>query len=241
VPTLLIAVPPEQRQRLERSFFWRADLRRTLALPADLLSVARTLGPDLIIVMSDGPVPEVQATLDQIRQDAATRDSVVVILSRTPVEVAAFAQSGPSLVLPYDFDESDVGSAPWHARVEELLRMRSRRETRVVSEFDVEVWFGEGALRRQRPARGLNLSSRGILLALAEPILVGTRVDIAFVAAAGLPQVSVVGEVVRSAETADPRWLAGVHFVVVRKDSRLAIRDTLRALRPDRPAADDGG
>ena len=50
--------------------------------------------------------------------------------------------------------------------------------------------------------------------------------------------VAVVGEVVRTAETADGKKLAGIHFVVVRKDARLAIRDFLRAQRPAGSEAD---
>ena len=58
MPTILIAVAAEQQRHLERSFFWRSDMRRTLAAPGELLSVARTLGPDVIIVTPEGPAAD---------------------------------------------------------------------------------------------------------------------------------------------------------------------------------------
>jgi hypothetical protein len=237
VTTILIAVPAEQQRHLERSFFWRSDMRRTVASPAEIFSVARTLGPDVIVVAPE--VAELESTMARIRQDVATRDSVVVVLCDDAGDLVT--EDPAALILPTDFDEADADQPePWHERVEELLRVRRRRDTRVTAEFEVDVWRGDGAARKQVKARAMNLSSRGVLLALAEPLELTTRLEIAFSAAAGLPLVSVVGEIVRIAETADGRWLAGIHFVVVRKDARIAIRDTLRALRPEGESVEEG-
>jgi hypothetical protein len=237
----LIAVPTSQHARLQGTFFWRSDMRRTFATPGEILSVARTLGPDLIIVMPDGPSTQVRDVIDEIRREPVTRDSVVVVLSERPEDVAGLESGGgANVVLPQDFGDGG-DAAPWHQRVEGLLQVRRRRETRVSTEFDVNVWLGEpGAANRRRvAARGLNLSSRGILLELREEMSAGLRLDLTFRAAPGLPEISVIGELVRVAKTADERQLAGVHFVVVRKDARLAIRDTLRALRPSEPVLED--
>jgi hypothetical protein len=237
VTTILIAVPAEQQRHLERSFFWRSDMRRTVASPAELLSVARTLGPDVIVVAPDGD--DLVSRIGQIRQEASTRDSVIVLLCD---EAGDLVTNDPAtLVLPTDFDETDAEQPePWHERVEELLRVRRRRDTRVVAEFDVDFWRDDSGERKQSKAHAMNLSSRGVLLALAEPMELTTRLELAFAAGLGLPHVSVVGEIVRIAETADRRWLAGVHFVVVRKDARIAIRDTLRALRPEGESVEEG-
>jgi hypothetical protein len=237
VTTILIAVPVEQHKHLERSFFWRSDMRRTFASPAEVLSVARTLGPDVIVVAPDGA--GIESTLTQIRDEVSTRDSVVVILSD---EAGDLVTNDPAaLVLPTDFDEADAEQPePWHERVEELLRVRRRRDTRVAAEFDVDAWRGDGPQRKQVRARAMNLSSRGVLLGLGEPLELTSRVELAFAAGPSLPQVSVIGEVVRVAETTDRGWLAGIHFVVVRKDARIAIRDTLRALRPEGESVEEG-
>jgi hypothetical protein len=237
MPSVLIAVPVEWHERLRRTFLWRADMSRTFAKPAEVFGVARTLGPDVIIVMPDGPLEAVSTVIQNLRGETVTRDSVIVVLSDKPDEVLVLESSGASLILPYDFADGD--RSPWHQRVEALMRIRRRRETRVSVEFSVDVWRGEPGLpgRAHQAARGLNLSSRGLLLELVEPEPVGTRLELTFVAQAGLPTVSVIGEVVRAASTADGRFLAGIHFVVVRKEARLAIRDTLRALRP--PGAEE--
>jgi hypothetical protein len=237
LPTVLIAVPNEVQTRLQGTFFWRSDMRRTLAQPDEILPVARTLGPDVILVLA-GPPDRTRAIIDEIRNEAVTRDSVVVVLSERPDELADLKTgAGPNLILPQDFGDGE--GAPWHDRVEALLQVRRRRETRVSTEFPVDVWIEQPGPRQKLSARGLNLSSRGVLLELTSSIAPATRLEVTFVAAKGLPEISVVGEVVRVAKTADERVLAGVHFVVVRKDARLAIRDTLRALRPSEPPEAD--
>jgi hypothetical protein len=239
LPTILIAVPPEYRQRLERSVFWRADMQRTFSAPSDVVSVARTLGPDLIIVMADGPDDDVRGTLHAIRDESLTRDTVVIIVTERTGSAEAFEREGASLVLPYDLGESDAVDSPWAERMETLLRLRRRRETRVAADFAVDLWINEGG-RRQFKGRAMNLSSRGILVATEQNVPLGARIDVAFQAAEALPAVVAVGEVVRSAQAAD-RWLAGVHFLVIRKEARLAIRDTLRALRGEEPGAPGDG
>ncbi len=231
MPNVLIAVPPPLHSRIEGTFFWRADMRRTVARLEEVFGIARTLGPDLIIVLPDSPLDQVRALIENLGRDAVTRECVTVILSDKPEEASSLERGGASLVLPYGFADSEV---PWHERVEALLRVRRRREVRVTADFPVTVWVGApgGGNRIRLNARGLNLSSRGLLLDLPEKIASGSKVDLDFSAGTGLPQISVIGEIVRTAETAEGRRFAGVHFVVVRKEARLAIRDTLRALRP---------
>jgi hypothetical protein len=239
MPTVLIAVPPALRPRLEGTFFWRSDMHRTFAQPGEVFGLARTLGPDLIVVLPDAPADPVRSVIENLRRDAVTRDAVIVVLSEKPEEAAAFERAGASLILPYGFADSEL---PWHERVEDLLRVRRRRESRVIADFPVEVWLGEprSGQRMHLQATGLNLSSRGLLLDLPEKVASGTRLDLKFSAGSGLPVVSVIGEVVRTADTAEGRRFAGVHFIVVRKEARLAIRDTLRALRPGGDAEDAG-
>jgi hypothetical protein len=239
LPTVLIAVPTELQGRLQKSIFWRSDMRRTFAAPAEVYAVARTLGPDVIIVMPDGPTPDVHGVLQQLRREVVTRDSIVVVLSEQPVQSSpSLTENGANVVLPYDFAEAADESSSWSARLEELLRLKQRRENRVIADFPALLWIGAGSARRRVEARTLNLSSRGVLLDVPEALPLHSKVDLQFRARPDVPEVSVVGEVVRTAETADRRKLAGVHFVVVRKEARLAIRDTLRALRPPGSAPD---
>jgi DNA-binding NarL/FixJ family response regulator len=239
LPTVLIAVPPEHRQHLERSVFWRADMQRTFSTAAEVVAVARTLGPDLIIVMAGSGNDDVRASLREIRAESLTRDTVVVVIvTGEPANTHDLEQEGASLVLPHDFNEAEL-ETPWAERMESLLRLRRRRETRVPAGFDVDLWMNEGG-RRQIKGRAMNLSSRGILVSTEASLPLGSRIDVGFQAADALPAVVAVGEVVRTAQ-ADDRWLAGVHFIVIRKEARLAIRDTLRALRGEEPGAPGDG
>src|SRR5207249_1639320 len=106
MPTVLIAVSLEHRERLERSLFWRSDMRRTFAAPSDVVTVARTLGPDVVIVMPhDGTDADTtREALATLRREPATRDSVVVLLKEHDAAGAPLVVDDPAtVVLPPDF------------------------------------------------------------------------------------------------------------------------------------------
>ena len=226
--TLLIAIPEELQARLQNTLFWRSDMRRTAAVPTEVFAVARTLSPDLILLSDEEP-ERVRELLEQLRREPVTHDAIVILLSHAPDPQSAWERSGASIVLPASFSDSGE-EAPWHARLEELLNLRQRRETRVLAEFPVQGDLtATGQPARPLKAVALNISSRGMLLETPETLPRGARAELVFKLDS---DVAVVGEVVRTAETADGRRLAGIHFVVVRKDARIAIRDFLRAHRP---------
>ena len=136
-----------------------------------------------------------------------------------------------SLVLPAT-SATPAKTRPGTQRLEELLHLRQRRETRVLAEFPVQAHPHESPARRRDAsnATALNVSSRGMLLETPELLPRGARAELTLRASAATVRRSpIVGEVVRTAETADGHQLAGVHFVVVRKEARLAVRDYLRA------------
>jgi hypothetical protein len=234
--TVLIGIPEELQARLQNTLFWRADMRRTAAAPADIFSVARTLSPDLILLSDEQP-EKVRELLEQLRREPVTHDAVVIVLSHAADPQATWDRSGASIVLPVGFGEAN-DQAPWHARLEELLNLRQRRETRVLADFAVRGDLtAAGQPATPVTAIALNISSRGMLLETPALLPRGARAELLF-RLAGTADVAVVGEVVRTAETADGKKLAGIHFVVVRKDARLAIRDFLRAQRPAGSNAD---
>jgi hypothetical protein len=238
LPTILIAIPKELQPRLQTTVFWREDMRRTLAAPAEVFAVARTLSPDLIVLSDDGDAARVRDVLEQLRREPVTHDAIVILLTSADDPQSAWDRSGASIVLPTTF--SDAGEqAPWHLKLEELLNLRQRRETRVLADLPARATFAvPGGGPKTVAAMALNISSRGMLLETPELLPRGTRAELSF--KLGSTDVAVVGEIVRTAETADGHKLAGVHFVVVRKEARLGIRDYLRAQRPgdDLPSAD---
>jgi hypothetical protein len=231
VPTLLIAIPETDQAQLEHTLFWRADMRRSFATPRDAFGVARTLSPDLII-LADGA--ETRQTLEQLRREPVTHDTIVILLGATPDATTTGPDSASLVLLPPNFGEAGE-TAPWHKRLEQMLHLRQRRETRVLAEFPVHALLAQfGADARRVEATALNISSRGMLLDTPELLPRNSRAELTFeLSGSGAPTpVAIVGEIVRTAETADGHKLAGIHFVVVRKDARLAVRDFLRAHRP---------
>jgi hypothetical protein len=239
VPTILVAIPEKDRPRLEHTLFWRADMRRTIAEPADVFGVARTLSPDVILVNDRGGSDGVRDLLDQLRREPVTHDVILIVLLGTGESAAPYERAGVQIVLPADFGDA-TEDAPWQQRLEALLNLRQRRETRVLAEFPVEANLtvpGETGSRAVT-ATALNISSRGLLLETRELLPRGARAELTFKPSAAIPEIAIVGEVVRTAVTADGHKLAGVHFVVVRKEARLAVRDFLRSHRPDGQDAD---
>src|SRR5688572_16774076 len=191
-------------------------MRRTVSEPGDVFAVARTLSPDLILVDdAAGPV-RIKDLVEQLRREPVTHDAILIVVLGQGVAAGDFEATGASLVLPYEFvDGGD--DAPWHERLEALLHIRQRREIRVLAEFPVTAQVTPpGQPPRSVKATALNTSSRGMLLETPEALPPGARAELAFKPAPEIPEIAIVGEVVRSAETADGRKLAGVHFVVVR-------------------------
>jgi hypothetical protein len=102
----------------------------------------------------------------------------------------------------------------------------------VAADFSVEIRLGRaGSVRWRWLGQAVDLSSRGMLLEVPELLPMRTRLELQFQPLPGGPEISVMGEVVRSAVDPEHRRLVGVCFAVVRKEARLALRDTLRALR----------
>jgi hypothetical protein len=241
LPTLLLAVPDDAQARLQTTLFWRADMRRTVTSPEELFTVARTISPDLIVLTDAVGLERVQELAEQLRREPVTHDSIVIVLSDDVAMQGALEGSSVSLVLPWTFGELG-DQAPWHQRLEELLNLRERGETRVLADFPAQaVISAAGAPPQRAEVSSLNLSSRGMLLETHEPLPRGARIELSFrlpKAGASGPEVAVIGEIVRTAETADGRKFAGIHFTVVRKDARLAIRDFLREQRPAESGAE---
>ena len=239
MPTLLLAVPEDAQPRLHHTLLWRADMRRTVAAAEDVFAVARTISPDLIVLTDAVGLDRIREIVEQLRREPVTHDSIVIVLSDDVAAQGALEGASVSLVLPWSF--GDLGDqAPWHQRLEDLLNIRERGETRVLADFPAQALISApGAPAVRAEVVSLNLSSRGMLLEVREVYPRGARIELSFrlpTTNATGAEIAVIGEIVRTAETADGHKFAGVHFTVVRKDARLAIRDFLRQLRPADPA-----
>jgi hypothetical protein len=225
-------MPQAQQAALRDTMFWSADMRRAFAAPAEVFAVARTLSPDIVVLSDDGGLPDLERLLGDLRHDPATHDAIVVVIDagRPPGPLPGHPNA---LVLPADFSASGDEGA-WHAQLEEMLHVRHRREARVVAEFPVDTvvtLLDRGVRRFQTTC--VNISSRGMLIETPENLPRSSRVELSFQLAGVAAPIAVVGEIVRTAETADGHKLAGIHFTVIRKEARIGIRDFLRSRRPD--------
>jgi hypothetical protein len=232
VPTLLVGLPEQERSHLHRTLFGRADMRPTVAEPAEVFAVARTLGPDLVLVSGAAGEAGIKDLIEHLRREPVTHDSIVIVVLPAGGSSRPFETAGAGLVLPHDFADAAGDDVPWAERLEQLLHLRQRREARVLTDLRVQATIQVGgAGPRDLQATCLNISSRGMLLETPDALPLSARAELTFSTGAGATAIALVGEVVRTATTADGRSLAGIHFVVVRKEARLAIRDLLRAER----------
>jgi hypothetical protein len=228
--SLLIAVPAPLWTVLEQSLFGRAVRLRTLAAPdpREVVRVARTLAPDAIVAHADGyPDELLQQMLAELREDGATADSAIILLTADPQRARRLEQAGADFAL--DASSLSRMGAETRTRLAELLALRQRRSRRGSVDLQVDATIA-GPEERSMPARALNVGMGGMLLDLPEPLAVGAHLDLAFRPGPHGGAIRVEGTIVRTAETADGRRLAGVHFTLVTKAARFALREALREM-----------
>jgi len=216
---VLIVAGPELTTVLERTVLWRSDVERVIT--PDLggaFAAARDALPKLVI-LDGAPQEQVIDLLRRFRTDGLTRKMSLAVLrqSATAPEVEALRRAGANVVfageaLPY----------LWDAWLEELLEVPRRRVVRVPVRLDVWSRFDAGA----EPLLGsiVNISVKGMLLDTAEPIEVGTKLDLSFRLPGDPADLRVVAQVIRQEAAEDGRPRAGVEFVIVREMVRERIR-----------------
>ena len=220
MPKVLIAASPETTAVLERTIVWRSDVERLFAADlATAFEIACDAVPKLVI-LDGAPQDEVLAILRRFRNDGLTRKMSLAVLRQTATvpEVEELRRAGANVVfageaLPY----------LWDAWLEELLEVPRRRVVRVPLRLDVWSRFDPTA----EPLLGsiVDISVKGMLLETAEPIDVGTKLDLSFRLPGDPADLRVVAQVIRQEEGEAGRARAGVEFVIVRE----AVRDRIRA------------
>jgi hypothetical protein len=200
---------------LGRTILWRSDIQRVLARDAEAgLREARARLPNLILIDDDRP----EATLSLIRDvksDPATRRASVAVLCRGPGSASeeSLRRAGANLVL-----RPPVDPLLWDDRLEELLNEPRRREARISVRF--QVW-SRAPSEQASEGVGVNISVRGMLLETAEPLAVGSTLEMTFKLPGDPAQMRVVGQVVRAAGSSpEGRPRAGIDFIILRGDSR---------------------
>lgn len=223
---VLIVAGPELTALLERTVVWRSDVERLFASDMEgAFESARDALPNLVI-LDGGPQEQALDILRRFRGDGATRKMSLAVLrhSATVPEVEALRRAGANVVfageaLPY----------LWDAWLEELLDVPRRRVVRVPLRLDVWSRFDAA----EEPLRGtiVDISVKGMLLETAEPIEVGTKLDLSFRLPGDPIDLRLVAQVIRQEEGEAGRARSGVEFLIVRE----AVRDRIRAFVEGEP------
>jgi PilZ domain-containing protein len=219
MPKVLIVAGTELTSRLERTVVWRSDVER-LFVPdvASAFSAARDAQPKLVI-LDGAPQDEVMEILRRFRSDGLTRRMSLAVMraSATVPEVEALRRAGANIVFA-----GDALPYLWDAWLEELLEVPRRRVVRVPLRLDVWSRFDPTA----EPLLGsiVDISVKGILLETAEPIEVGTKLDLSFRLPGDTADLRVVAQVIRQEAGESGRARAGVEFLIVRE----MVRDRIR-------------
>jgi DNA-binding response OmpR family regulator len=172
MPLVLICAPSSLESELGGTPLWRAEMERhtaTRAEEARMLAAANR--PDLIAV--DRDLPGAPGLVADLRADAATRRSSIVVLARgdlDPVEVELLeAGANAVLRLPPGPD--------WEARLRALLAVPVRRQARLAVKLQVEGFRAGGV-----PVEGvaLDLSQTGMLIEVRTALRPGDDLDLRF-------------------------------------------------------------
>lgn len=219
VPRVLIVSPEDLLPQLGRTVLWRRDVERVQVEDAEAgFEKAKSLMPNLLVL--DGRDPAAAAAMIQrVRSDGATRRLSVVVLGRglrAPDE-EALRRAGANLVVAGPILETTF----WDARLEELLNVPRRRETRIPAAFD--LWCRSEDVPEEW-ATVLNISVRGMLIETSRPLAIGTTVDLRLKLPDGDTALNVVAQVVWQVPGQETPCRSGVQFVLLREEARDRIR-----------------
>jgi CheY-like chemotaxis protein len=192
MPTVLIGSVSSFDDELAHTVLSRDDVVRHWVSSADeVLEAASLLSPDLILLERD--MPAADRTVVGLRRDRSTRRTSIVIIARgelDPVEVELL-EAGANAILR-------LPVAPeWDERLERLMEVPVRRESRLPVNFEVEARTGSGV--ESASATALNLSTSGMLLDSVFPLHIGDDVDFQFSLPGTETLIKGCGRVVRQA------------------------------------------
>jgi eukaryotic-like serine/threonine-protein kinase len=225
MPKVLIVGSADLGTELERTILWADGVERALvSTPSGALDVARAFVPSVVVV--DGTdAPAVVRLLLRLRENAGTRRSSLVVVSRQPgLPEEELVRAGANLVL-----SGPVDPPLWNARLGELLivprRARTRLLVRAVPRSDAGA--GEPILAVAR-----DLSVGGMLLETKASLTPGTILDLCFTLPGGEGEAKAVGSVARTSREAPGS--TGIRFLSFEGNARDRLHAALAAVPPER-------
>jgi PAS domain S-box-containing protein len=229
VPAVLIVAPSDLTSELGRTVLWRSGIERAFAGDSQTgFEAARSLAPSLV-VLDASTVEEAVSFVRRLRQDPETRPTAIAVLSHSHEDEDRLREAGANVVLP-----GRVDPALWDSRLQELLSVPPRLETRIP--VKLQAWYtGFVSGKEVVDATTVNLSVRGALLETADPLEVGSKLDMTFRLPGSEAEIKIVGQVAREAESSRGRPRSAVKFLVLRDDARERLWDFVEAgLGPQR-------
>ena len=219
MPRVLIAAPPDLIAELDRSILRRSGVERVVAIhPDHTIEAVRTSRPDMVILgETDGN--DTCALRRRLRSDQATRAISLAVISRNPPtqnEEAALRRAGANVVLTGDMVPEMSEDA-----IDQLLDVPIRKEANVPVRF--VVWSHVGPDGPTLEGRTHNVSVRGILLETPEPVVIGSKLELAFTLPDDDVPIRAVGQVVREHAWGEGTQV-GVEFLILRDFGRNRIR-----------------
>jgi diguanylate cyclase (GGDEF)-like protein/PAS domain S-box-containing protein len=229
---VLVVGPDSLSGELAPTVLGRPDIDRIhVEKAAETLAYAERVRPHMVVV--DLPPAEARALAEQLRQNASTRPTAIVVLSRSsrPETEGELRKAGVNALIPVPIDPF-----LWDRRLEELLVVPARRGHRIPvrlrdwSRFVTDADEDDGAV--------INIGARGVLLETERQLELGTKVGLRFTLPGDPAPVAVVGQVVRAAGEEKGLVRVGVEFLVYRADARDRIISFVEAEpTPERPGA----
>jgi len=216
MPSALICSQADLSGELGQTLLWRHDFERHVAArleEARMMAVAAR--PDVILV--DRDLPRADQLVAQLRTDAATRHSSLVIVARGDFLAGEIGllEAGANAILRLP------AGPEWDERLTRLLAVPVRREARIPVQFAVDASVGPGP---PIPALALNLSTRGMLMESSVPVVVGDEIALVL----RLPDAAVMGTGRVARQAASTQF--GIEFLTLSADGVERVRQYVAGL-----------
>jgi hypothetical protein len=171
MPDVVICAGESVVRDLEASPVCRRGLNRHVAGSSEAgLATAVKVKPQMVVI--DRDLARAESLVGQLRSRAETRNCSIVIVAQGDfvTEELGLLTAGANAVLRLPPDPD------WEPRIERLLHVPTRKETRV----PVSLSF-EARLRNEKvPGRVVNLSMTGMLVECTAALAVGSQVTFSF-------------------------------------------------------------
>ena len=206
---VLICTHGDADKDLAGTLLWREGIERQVVAKmeeARMLAVAAR--PRLVVI--DRDLPWAARIVAALREDASTRGLSIVVMARGDFDAAEveLLEAGANAILRLP------AGPEWNERLERLMDVPVRKETRFPVSFAVEASSNGTAGAN---AQALNLSASGILIETAVPLEVRDEVQLQFGLPVTVEPMRVEGQVVRLAAPSQ----FGVEFrLIVPEESR---------------------